>query len=227
MRILLKLPCRERPQKLLKRIEEYKALANDKDILYVVNLDNNDQTMNPFLVGRLQALGCQIYWGDSMNKIHAVNRDMERITDEWDILVLASDDMVCVQQGWDSILKSEMVLHFPDTDGVLFHWDGDPATKKHSNGTGLNTMCIIGRKYFKRFSFIYHPDYKSLFCDNEFTEVADLLKKQHRSDTVLFKHEHYTNTPGHQPDNLMRRTQSFYTQDEMTYNKRKAMNFGL
>lgn len=225
MDILVKFPCRERPQKLLQRITEYQSLSEDKNIQYLISLDSNDLTMNAYVLGRLQALGVTVCLGHSNNKIHACNRDIDKAS-EWDILVLASDDMVCIQQGWDSILKAEMAINFPDTDGVLFHWDGDRATKAHNNGAGLNTMCILGKKYYDRFGYIYHPDYKSLWSDNEFSDVSRILNKEYKSDIVLFKHDHYSNN-GQQPDNLMRKTQSFYTEDQQTYLKRKAVNFGL
>ena len=67
-------------------------------------------------------------------------------------------------------IRQKMIKHFPDTDGVLWFFDG---WRKD-----LNTLCIIGRKYYERFGYIYHPDYKSFWCDAEFTEVANKLKKQ-------------------------------------------------
>jgi hypothetical protein len=141
--------------------------------------------------------------------------------------------MVCIQQGWDSILKAEMATEFSDTDGVLWHWDGDKNTRMAYMGSsdqykmkgGLNTMCILGRKYYERFNYIYHPEYRSLFCDNEFTEVANNLGKQKYFDLVLFKHEHFSNTPGLRQDALMMRTQSFYSIDNLTFQRRKQLNF--
>lgn len=222
MKILVKLPCRERPNKLLKRIAEYQHLADDKTIQYLVSLDLNDQSCtSPYVLGRLQALGATVFIGQSKNKVEACNRDIGN-AEPWDILVLASDDMECVQKGWDTILKYEMVFSFPDTDGVLWHWDGDKNTKEK-----LNTMCILGRKYYDRFSYIYEPSYKSLFCDNEFTEVSMILKKCFYSDSVLFKHVHFSNTYGVPKDALMKRTQLFYSVDKSNYELRKSRNYGL
>ncbi len=234
MKILVKFPSRERPQKLLQRLHEYKDLSASKDqIKYLVTLDANDNSCrSDFFMSRIKEIDggsdhIMVIRGESRNKIDAINRDMDKVpSSSWDILVLASDDMVCVQSGWDVTLKYEMRTHFPDTDGVLFHWDGDAATQRHNEGRGLNTMCILGRKYYERFGYIYHPEYKSLFCDNEFTEVADILDRQYRSSDVLFKHVHFSNS-NEKPDNLMVRTQSFYKADESTYNKRKLINFGL
>jgi hypothetical protein len=83
--------------------------------------------------------------------------------------------------GYDSALRDNMEHYFPDTDGVLWFNDG---FQKHN----LNTLCILGRKYYQRFGYIYHPAYKSLWCDNEFTVVASLLKKQLYFDKVIIRH---------------------------------------
>lgn len=222
MQILVKLPSRERPQKLLQIIDEYKTLAFDKSIKYLVSLDTNDQSSNnSYVLGRLKELGCIVYVGDSMNKVSACNRDVEKVNG-WDILVLASDDMICQVQGWDKILSDEMEKNYPDTDGVLWHWDGDVNTRGK-----LNTMCILGYKYYKKFNYIYHDSYRSLFCDNEFTEVANILRKQTYFEQVLFKHVHFSNTHGIPKDALMTRTQSFYGIDKLIYEQRKKQNYGL
>ena len=84
---------------------------------------------------------------------------------------------------WDVEIIEKMPQ---DLDHVLFYNDGYCGSK-------LNTMCILGRKYYERFHYIYHPAYKSLWCDNEFMEVADMLGKQTYYNTCLFRHDHFAN----------------------------------
>lgn len=197
---------------------------NPIDVYFLVSYDLNDPSMNnPTMLERIKALGAVPIGGFSTSKIHAVNRDMEHAPD-FDIAVLVSDDMICQKKGWDTILKVQMQLHFPDTDGCLFYWDGDPATKRHNEGKGLCTMNIMGKKYFDRFGYFYHHSYKSLFCDNEYTEIAQKDNKMVFSDQVIFKHDHYSNN-GKQPDSLMKRTQGFYNIDKANYEARKRLNF--
>lgn len=222
LRILCKLPTRERPAKFLSVIKRYIEYADDKNIQYIISIDSNDKSMNaPYVQEEMRTLGLRVFSGTSLNKIHAINRDMEKAF-EWDILVNGSDDMVCVVKGWDTILKTEMAMFFPDTDGVLWHWDGDVNTQGK-----LNTMCIMGRKYYERFGYIYNPEYISLWSDNEFTKTSILLNKCYESNLVLFKHEHFSNNRNIIPDNLMKKTQSYFKQDEKTYFKREANHFGL
>lgn len=228
-RILVVFPTRSRPSKFWYALNALMHYAADKfQIIYRVVIDDNDKSMNtPAVLDRLRTVdGLSFTLGESKSKIHAINRSMVDMHMNWDILVLLSDDMICQVAGWDNMLRAEMNSNFPDSDGVLFHWDGDGRTKIHANGTGLNTMCILGRKYYERFQTIYNPEYISLWCDNEFTEVADILGKQYRSQLVLFRHDHFSNN-GTKPDDLMKKTQSFYSQDEQTYNRRKKKNFDL
>jgi hypothetical protein len=226
MKIFVRFPSRERAAKFYQVIAGYIQLSTKNDVSYLVTLDEDDFDKEFYIehCENFKALGHDVNYiiGKSESKIHAINRDMEH-SGVWDILVLASDDMHCMVQNWDLVLRNEMESKFPDTDGVLWHWDGDEATKRNE----LNTMCILGRKYYKRFNYIYHPDYKSLWSDNEFTDVSKYLCKVHYSEIVLFKHIHYSNTKGMLPDELMNRTQRFYYEDEKVYRKRKAINFGL
>lgn len=98
-------------------------------------------------------------------------------------MLLASDDMIPIIPKFDRIIKEKMYNLYPDTDGVLWFNDGYQNNK-------LNTLCIIGKKYYDRFSYIYYPKYKSVWCDNEFMDVANLLGKQTYIDEVIIRHEH-------------------------------------
>lgn len=219
MKLLIKFPTRQRPEKFLSTVEKYHSMARDNDTRFLVSIDKDDSTMNnPSMLNILSKhRHTTVCVGISENKIHACNRDINDYKDRWDILLLASDDMIPVFNGYDRTIISQMQKYFPDTDGVLFFSDGH---------TPLNTLCIIGRKYYDRFGYVYHPGYKSLWCDNEFMDVADILGKQIYFKKPIIIHEHYSNGFG-QPDELMKKTESYYLKDKDTYFKRKSRNFNL
>lgn len=226
MKILVKFPTRSRPAKFLSTLKGY--IDNTVDVAsvdYLITIDSNDPTMDADVLKSINSMTKQatINHGSSVNKIHAVNRGMEQYKEHWDILVLASDDMICMQKGWDTIIKETMDAYYPDTDGALWFWDGDHNTRRN----GLCTMNIMGRKYYDRFGYIYHPSYSSLWCDNEFTDVGLRLGKLKFFDQVLFKHVHFSNTPGLKPDELMKLTQSYFGKDQENYRKRLSINFNL
>lgn len=184
MKILFKYPTKSRLNICLDQLEKYINLANDiENIQFILSIDNDDIEM---INNRDKILSINkninIYIGNPNGKVDAINRDIpDPIT--FDILVLISDDMIPIVKGYDDIIRYKMKLFYPDTDGVLFFNDGYLGPK-------LNTIYICGSKYYQRFNYIYYPEYKSLWCDNEFMNVANQLKKQTYIDDVIIKHEH-------------------------------------
>jgi len=222
-RILLKFPTRERPQKAIETVKRYIQLAADNDnIVYLISIDTDDlYTNNKHVVDAFEALNENVICvaDRSRNKVHAYNRDIELIED-WQILVDASDDMVCIKKGWDNTIRKDMERFYPDTDGILHYNDG-------FTGQKLITLPIIGHKYYERFGYVYHPSYNSLWCDNEQMEVARRLKKIKYIDTVLFRHEHFSNMASVKRDALICKTESYFNIDKRNYNRRLRLNFDL
>jgi len=217
--LLIKFPSRSRPSKLLYAYEKYISLAkNPSRIKTIISLDSDDLSVTPELCEKLINIHSQtqICVGEPMGKIGAVNRDMEYAGD-YDILLLASDDMIPEYHGYDELIRQKMTEHFPDTDGVLWFNDG---FQKHN----LNTLCILGKNYYERFGYIYHPSYKSLWCDNEFTIVAHQLQKQIYFDTVIIRHWHPIITKSF-ADTIYQENEKYFNEDKKTFLKRQLTNF--
>jgi len=217
--LLIKFPSKSRPSKLLYAYEKYISLAkNPQKIKTIISLDSDDPSVTPELCEKLQKIHSetQICIGEPMGKIGAVNRDME-YAGEYNILLLASDDMIPEYHGYDELIREKMLVHFPDTDGVLWFNDG---FQKHN----LNTLCILGRKYYQRIGYIYHPAYKSLWCDNEFTEVAQKLNKQVYFDLVIIRHIHPI-ISGKGNDKLYQENEKYFNEDKDTFFNRRLNNF--
>jgi len=183
MDLLIKFPTRGRPRKFLHTLNKYIMFMDDKTVPIIVSCDNDDDTMKEGYVTEVlsQHDNVTVRFGDNSSKISAINGDLCGVN--FDIILLASDDMVPLVKGFDTIIKNKMRETYPDTDGVLWFNDG-------YQGNKLNTLCILGKKYYNRFNYIYHPDYVSVWCDNEFMDVANLLDKQTYFDDVIIRHEH-------------------------------------
>lgn len=223
IKLLFKFPTRTRPEKFFSCIDRvYDKLNNREDYLIAVTADKDDPTMfNKSVLTQIKnriKLGYKIniQFGLSKHKIHAVNRDME-IYKDWDVAIVLSDDMDCSVKGFDDIIRANFKKLYPDFDGCL-HFD-DGYTKDQ-----LCTMIIIGRKYYQRFNYFYHPSYSSLCSDREYTEVAKKNKKIFYFPQILFVHNHPANIGGY-VDNLLKYNDSFFNQDCENYNKRKKNNF--
>lgn len=158
-RVLFKFPARGRKEKLLSTLSAYhENLINKEDFEFLLSIDDDDAELNNDETKELLSKfpNTKVVVGPSIGKIGAVNRDMDD-AQPWDIVVLLSDDMMPKLKGFDMIIRKDMNKHFPDKDGVLWYNDGHQREK-------LNTLCILGKKYYDRFGWIYHPGYKSLFC---------------------------------------------------------------
>jgi len=219
MKILIKFPTRGRQEKFFKVLDMYYSFANNLDLIeFQISIDSDDLSMNNDEVIHKFSTYKNLKYsiGESVNKIHAVNRDI--VVGDWDIILLASDDMIPKIKGYDDIIRTKMRDIYPDTDGILWFHDG--------NRKDLNTLCILGREYYKRFNYIYHPDYKSLWADNEFMDVANLLNKQTYFNELIIKHEHPDVGFGGRDNIHLENSKNDYI-DKNLYLKRKSINFEL
>jgi hypothetical protein len=223
MKILIKFPTRNRPDKFFQVLSLYVQKAKDlKNIAFLISCDQDDATMNnPQVISKLENAKKKIklayFFGNSKTKVQAINADMEKINN-WDIVLLASDDMIPIVDGYDQIIREEMIGNHRNLDGVLWYNDGGQ--------DNINTLCIIGKRYYDRFNYIYHPDYVSLWCDNEFTEVSKFLGKVKKINKTIIEHAH----PVYQKTNmdaLYAKNESYFNHDKITYEKRVLENFGL
>jgi hypothetical protein len=217
MKLLIKFPTRARPKKFFKVLDLYYLHLRDTNFKFIVSCDTDDTTMNtPEIKEKLQQYpNLKFCFNNNTTKVEAINNDLSDV--EFDILLLASDDMIPVKPGYDKIVKEKMSQNFPDTDGVLWFNDG-------FQKSNLNTLCIIGEKYYNRFKYIYHPSYKSLYCDTEFTIVSQKLNRVKYFDDTIIKHEQYS-IINEQPDELYIRNDKLQFDDKNNFECRYKNNF--
>lgn len=219
LKLLIKFPTRSRPDKFFCVLDRYYTLQATKNVEYVISCDIDDFSMNNEDVHRKLSLyeNLSLNYNLNKSKVQACNADLKN--KNFDIVLLASDDMEPQVFGYDAIIKNSMETYFPDTDGVLWFNDG-------FQGKNLNTLSILGKKYYDRFGYIYNPEYKSLYCDQEFTQVSVYLKKVIYLDTCIIKHKQYS-IINEQPDDLYIRNDNLQNEDLVVYKKRISNNFDL
>jgi len=217
---LFKFPSRGRPDRFFRSLDSIYNNVSDVDYFHVsCTLDSDDVTMNnPKVIERINSYkNISIEWGQSNSKIHAINRSMPDI--KWDILVCMSDDMVFNLFGFDVCIGVDMLTNFPDFDGLLHYPDQD--AKEH-----LATMYIAGRKFYRQFGFIYHPSYKSLWCDNEIMAIAQKLNKYKYLGYQI--NIHLNPAYGHcEKDAMFLEQQGYWNEDEANFREREKRNFDL
>ena len=231
MNILVKWPTRQRPGLFLAALALWRRLTSGRHpVRYLVSTDADDATMQAPAVREALA-----GWPDvtvavgpaGRTKIQACNADLPapsagpadvaaRLGFQPDVLVLASDDMLPQQAGWDDLVAAQMDTWFPALDGALHFNDG------YLGQDRLITLSIQGWNLFRRFGYLYHPAYRSFFCDNEFTDVVRRLDQYHYDPRVLIRHAHI----GRRPDPLYQRNAGDWAADQATYEQRRAAGFG-
>lgn len=226
-KILIKFASRSRPHKFFGGIDNIISNIGDlNNFCILASLDVDDVSMNnPETIKKLTEYVERypdkiiIKFGHSKNKIDAINRDVNEIKEkyEFDILVNFSDDMEFIQHSFDETIRNKFFVHYPDTDGNIYFNDGFV-------GDRISTMSIIGRKYYDKFNYIYHPSYHSLWCDNEYTEVAKRNQKILYFHENIYKHNHPSNIGGFMDEQLIK-TEAFSDLDRQNYEKRLNNNF--
>jgi hypothetical protein len=228
MNILVQFPTYARPEKFMRVLNKYvETVSPHHTVFFNINCDTADLTMtNPYIYQRIKVIlskmlnvdGC-INYDDDTDKISAINDHIDER--DFDIVVCASDDMVPKAWGWDNEIAIAMNQHFPDLDGCVHFNDGN------TDGQ-LITFSILGKRLYERFGYIYHPDYKSLYCDDEFTQEVRRMGKEKYIDKVIISHEHWSIEGSENTgdvDLAVQKTLHYSGRDKQVFDRRKDLGF--
>ena len=237
MRLLIQLPTLNRPDKFLSVLDKYVNKASGHwidnkrcvNLFFNINCDIDDDSMNnDTMRDKISEIFKQnsfaeyeLHYDKDTEKISSINAHIDDFWIDCDIIVCASDDMVPQVNNWDWEIIWAMGEHFPDGDGCVHFNDG------HTDGK-LITFSILGKKLYDHFGYIYHPDYKSLYCDDEFTREVTRMGKVAYIDKVIIKHEHYGeegNINSGDFDLAAKKTLHYSGRDQFVFNKRKELGF--
>lgn len=219
MKLLIKLPSRQRPDVLLHAAKLYADLCADpSNTRMLISLDRDDRSLGNARREQLLKLRIpvDIKMGIRTTKVGAINRDLPG-EHPWDVLLVASDDQWPVVPGYDARIRQDMQLHFPRLDGGLWYSDGQQDR--------ICTQCIFGRAWYDRVGYVYNWSYASYRCDDEYTITALRAGKLVKQPICLIKHEHqYFN--GKVPlDALYRFNQLPKQNDEFVFQHRQQQGF--
>jgi hypothetical protein len=220
MRILIKYPTRGRPRQFLLTLEGWLCRVRaPENVRVLVSYDADDDSMSPDIIAAVQKAHptATLVRGASRTKIEACNADLPTYAAPWDVVLLVSDDMLCNCDGWDVRLRELMCLHFPDTNGALWFYDGRQRS--------MNTIECVGRKRYACFGYLYHPAYRSFQCDTETTEVGLRDKALSYIEPGICVHEH-PSMGGRMPvDMTYLKNNAWFRHDCDVYLARKAAGF--
>jgi hypothetical protein len=212
MRFLFNYASRSRPENFFRGVNSIVSqISQENEYTILAVLDEDDATMNnESVIKRMEMLGVDYVFGKSKNKIDAINRECNNFPD-FDVLVNMSDDMVFSQVCFDEVITEKIT----DLD-FFFHF----RDSNHTKPDALCTLSIMGKDYFDRDGFIYHPDYVSVWCDNFAQDVAKARGKYKFFNEIIFDHRH----PAYRKsamDEQYKRTEDklVYRNDHRTYRR--------
>lgn len=210
-KLLVRMPTRQRPSQAVAALTRYRKMAETKVAIEVV-IDEDDATMQtPGVLAALDDLECIVTVGKHTSKIEAVNGGS---FDDWEILLLASDDMLPVVQGYDLRVFKGMKESFPYLDGAIYFKDGYADER-------CCTLPVVSRRFYDQFGYVYHKDYRSLWSDQEQTELWKALGRLKFLDEMIIEHRHPVRKLADN-DALYTRNDAFWSADKATYERRKA-----
>lgn len=228
MKLLIQFPTYGRPEKFLKVLAKYVGTCSSFNELYFnINCDASDLSMTnthihdciQSIISTKNNIDYALNYDHDTTKISAINDHVDG--HDFDIVICASDDMVPKVYSWDTEIVNAMKTYFPNLDGCVHFNDGN------TDGE-LITFSIIGRKLYDYFGYIYHPDYKGLYCDNEFTEEVARLNKVAYVNKIIISHEHWSikDSENHnQLDIAVHKTLHYSGRDKEVYENRKRLGF--
>jgi len=224
-KLLIKFPTRSRPEKFKKVLQKHIDYLSEKhDVRFVITMDEDDDTMNTDEMREwLDNLDVDLKYnyGQSKNKIEACNADMEG--ESADVMLLTSDDMIPCLEGYDDIIFQGFEHVFPDFDGAIKFHDGLRPVEDL-----LMTLPVIGGKLYEAIGSFYHPEYESIYADNDMTAICAQLNKLSVASICIIRHEW---VPGNHPDadelHQLQESPELYAKDKAIYDKRTESGFGL
>lgn len=197
-------PSRSRPKQAFETARKWLDNAGC-DVEYILSVDGDDPFGLEYFT-RNGAIG-RYLCSDNKSAIDAINKAAAVSTGN--ILIQIADDFDCPPLWGQEIIDLTKGL----TDWVLKTQDGIQEW--------IITLPIMDRAYYNRFSYIYYPEYKHMFCDTEMSCVADLLGRRLTSD-LMFKHNN-----GDFNDDVRKKSNSTWEQGEKLFLSRYRNNFGL
>lgn len=231
--ILFKVTSRSRPDRFKFAVNNIIEKCNNTAYVILASADTNDHTMNnPEIIQFCQDRNVLLFYGESKNKIDAINRDINNNSylPKWDILINVSDDQYFLEKGFDDVIRNDFEKYFPEGDGMMHYPD--------NNRNDLMTMSIMDYKYYSRTNRVYFEKFESVYCDDAAMGEAKALGKYLTGNENeflkflprrLYNHDHPAYGKPELWDDLYRQNESkkVFLKDELTFNWWKDNNFGI
>jgi hypothetical protein len=218
-------PSRGRPDKSLSNACEWVAKAGCA-VELVLSLDESDPTYkrydkaytNIHLLSEYEGYDFtyQEICNNNNSVVDATNHAAK--VSRGDILVYLSDDFKCFDNWGVAVEKA-------------FEGEGRPLLIKVDDclqkfTVPVLTIPIMNRSLYERLGYFWHPEYKSMFVDEDLYWTTYKMGAMKMCPLLKFPHEHPAN--GKAPDDeIYRRSAANWEQGKAVFKRRQAQGFPL
>lgn len=169
-------PSRGRAKKAVETAKKWIESAQC-EVFHMFSLDHDDEQLNQYTKN---APGSYIVSCNS-NVVEATNAGAA--SSKGYVLVYLSDDFECFP-GWGLVIRA-LARKYRDTEWIL---KTDDRLQKFDNP--LITMPIMSRKLYENLGYMWHPDYKNQFVDNDLFRVCQQRNAIKFHPEIKFRHKH-------------------------------------
>lgn len=177
-------PSRGRAQKSFDNTMDWISKAGC-DVEVILSIDSDDNWKEYFdryppYPSDAKPPYVRMYMGDHKNLVEATNHAAEKSSG--DILVYLSDDFACFP-NWGKVLEEEFAKYSGSTllkvDDMLqpFH-------------VKVLTIPIMNRACYEKLGYFFHPDFKSMHCDEHLYWRTQKLGVLKFAPHIKFEHKH-------------------------------------
>jgi hypothetical protein len=155
-----------------------KTASSDHEYEWIVSLSKKDATLEEYYQTFTNSDAVLVVTR-STNMVEATNEIAKLCAGE--IIILVSDDM------WSSELWDTKILHkfeMINGPGVLQVNDGITTLKL--------TIPIMNREAYAKLGYVYHPDYISMFADDDLRATALSNNMYYNGTDILIEHRHFS-----------------------------------
>ena len=155
-----------------------KTASGDHEYEWIVSLSKKDATLEQYYQTFTDS-DAVLITTRSKNMVEATNEIAKLCAGQ--LIILVSDDMWSCEL-WDSkILHKFEMINGP---GILQVSDGITVTKL--------TIPIMNREAYKKLGYIYHPDYISMYADDDLRKTALQHGMYYNGTDIMIEHRHYS-----------------------------------
>lgn len=225
MRITLIHPSRSRPQMAynnylnwIGKSEAHNSGISNITIEHILSLDLDEPKYDKYV----ELFGAHHIVRENPNDgyvVGATNAAAKYATG--DILIYLSDDFDCPKY-WDRLIVEKLDINLEQilkVDDCL-----------QAMGVAVLTIPIMTRAFYNKFGYFFHPEYKSMFCDEDLYHVARIMNGLVFAPELKFPHLHPSNpseTLRSNSDDTYNRSNGMWSQGQAIHNKRAKANYGL